>query len=471
MVSFSVLAVILPLSGALALAGVGGPRFGAFANITLSAIGLVLTLLVWWQAQVGPLSALFGVLSGFTGGVAALANARLVMRDSGHTSPRRWRYEHALFQLFLGLNLLGLYTDNIGLLWLALCGEGVAVALGLSLGNSLNALRAAWISLLWGGVGAGLALLGTLLVYLAAQPVLGGGLMAMSFTALSSHAAHFNQSLLILGFILILFGYGSKISLVWFPGGLTQSHTEGAFYLAYVPQALFANVVLLAILRFRHLLQGEAGAGLAAALMLAFAILSLLHAAFAMPRQGNISRFAGILASLQAAISLFAFGVGGVMGVFGGLLQMLLQSLLKTGLFLALADLTSGRGAQTSFLSLRALAQTNKYNFWAFAVALLALSGLPPSGLFVSEFIIIRQTILSRPFLCLPLSIGLGLCALPVLRRAGGMLFRPVPAENHAQAGKGFSLAFVPLGLMFVLAFAMPDFLTRLLIQAAKLLQ
>lgn len=469
--SFSVIAIILPLAGALLLFTVGGPRLGAGFNAILSTIGLALTVLVWEQAQAVPLAEVFGVLSGFAGLLAALANIRLVLQNVGYTSARRWRCYHALFQLFLGLNLLGLYADNIGLLWLALGGETMAIALGISLSESPGALKAAWASMLLGSVGVGLALLGTLLVYLAAQPGLGTSMLSMSFTALSSPALHYNQSLLVLGVILALLGYGTKIFPTLLSSGMPEHHAAGPLYLAYVPQGLFANVVLLAILHFRHLLQEYASADLVDVLLLVFAISSLLFSAFALPRQCDIRRFLGILVSLQSVLSLFAFGVGGMMAIFGGLLQMFLQSLLKTGLFLALAESVGGDKMLSHLMAPRGLSKTKSHNLWAFGVALFALSGLPPSGLFVSQFLIIRQTILYNPWLCLPLSLGLGLCALPVVRYAGSLLFSPMPTEKKRQTGLRLHLSLLPLGLFFVMAFAMPHPLVHLLVQAAGALQ
>lgn len=469
--SFSVIAIILPLAGALLLVPVGGPRLGAVVNAIFSAIELALTILVWEQAQAGPLAEVFGVLSGFAGLLAALANIRLVLQNVGYASAWRWRCHHALFQLILGLNLLGLYADNIGLLWLALGGETMAVALGISLSETPGALRAASASMLLGGVGAGLALLGTLLVYLAAQPGLGANVQSMSFTALSSPALHYNQSLLALGVILALLGYGTQIFRAPLSRGMPAPHAAGPFYLICVPQGLFANVVLLAVLHFRHLLQGHASANLVDVLLLAFAILVLLFSALALPRQRDIPRFVSILMSLQSALSLFAFGVGGMMAIFGGVLQMLLQSLLKTGLFLALAAFVGEDKMSGHLMALRAPFKANKYNLWTLGVALFALSGLPPSGLFVSEFIIIRQTILDNPWLCLPFSVGLGLCALPVVRYAGRLLFLPVTTETKRPRDLRLPLALLPLGLFFLMAFAMPRPLVHLLVQAAGSLQ
>lgn len=470
--NFQLLAIILPLLGALGLSAVGWSRLGAIINMVISAACFALTLMVWRSGQAAPLACLFGVLSGFVGFTAALAN--IWSRGGGASDPyaRYGRYDHALFQVLVGLSLLGLYTDNIGLLWLALATETMAMVFVIGLQGGKAAQEAAWAYMLTNGVCIGLALFGTLLVSLAATPVMETSPASMmSFTALSAAAVHFNQTWLSLGFILILFGYGAKAVLVPLCGWGYGNGAAGPMKLAYTQQGLSSVVALLAILRFRHLVQVNGEPVLPMIFLLAFASLSLFLAAFTMARQSGIRRFCGGMASGQAAISLFAFGIGGPLAVFGGLIQMLLYRLLESGLFLALLRAMEGRGGDDSFVNLRGLSQTNKYVGWVLGLMLFAASGLPPSGLFVSEFIVIHETVLRVSWVCLPLSIGLMLCALPVLRRVVGVLFISMPAAKSQKSGFVINLAMLHLALLLVLAFAMPAPLAHMLAEAAEVLQ
>ena len=159
------------------------------------------------------------------------------------------------------------------------------------------------------------------------------------------------------------------------------------------------------------------------------------------------------------------------MAIFGGLLQMLVQTLLKSGSCLVLIRAVEGRGGDYTFARLRGLPHFNKYLGWVFGAALFAWSGLPPSGLFVGEFIIIDQTILHNPWMCVPLSIGLMLCAMPVLRYTGRVLCAPAPVEKTQKAGWDVNLAVLHLVVLLILAFAMPALLVKLLTAAAGALQ
>ncbi|MBU6448791.1 MAG: hydrogenase 4 subunit F [Rhodospirillales bacterium] len=478
--NFAALAIALPFLAASLLGLAGTPRQGAVANAAACAVLLVLTLAVFWGHGAGlvaadPLGALFGVLTGFIGFTASLVNIGYVSADAARMPTQRWRLYHALFQIVLGASLLGLYADNIGLLWAAMEGGTIAMTLGVSLYRTKRGLEAAWKYFILGGVGIGLALFGTMLVYLAAQPALGAGFAAMSFAALSAHAAQMDGALLTLAFLFILFGYGTKAALVPLHGWLPDAYAEGPAPLTTALSGPLINVALLAILRFRHLLEANPVAMRPGPFLLSLGLASLFLAAFSFSRRRDARRFFGFSSIEQSGISAFAFGIGGPAAIFGGLLHMVLHTLLKSGLFLALIRAASLRGPASpgnyTFSHLRGLLRANKYVAWLLAGCIFALTGLPPSGLFVSEFIIISQTIQRNPYMSLPLGLGLLLCAVAILRNIGPLLFAPAAHEKPKPAGRGMWLVAAHLVLVFLLAFATPGPLVHLLSRAAEALQ
>jgi hydrogenase-4 component F len=482
--NFALLAIALPFLAAVFLGLATTPRIGAIANAVASAALFALTLAVFWHGGAGlvaadRLGALFGAITGFVGLTASLTNIGYVMADEARIPARRWRIYHALFQIVLGASLLGLYADNVGLLWAAMEGGTIAMTLGVSLSRTPTALEAAWKYFILGGVGIGLALFGTMLVYLAAQPALGPGFAAMSFAALSAHATHMDGALLTLAFVFILFGYGTKAALVPLHGWLPDAYAEGPAPLTTSLSGLLINVALLAILRFRHLMEANAAAGGTAMppgpFLLTLGLASLFLAAFSFVRRRDARRFFGFSSIEQSGISAFAFGIGGPAAIFGGLLHMVLHTLLKSGLFLALIRAAGLRGSlapgQYGFSHLRGILHANKYVGWLLGGCVFALTGLPPSGLFVSEFIIISQTIQKNPYMSLPLGLGLLLCAVAILRNIGPLLFSPAPHEKPKKAGWSANLVALHLALVFLLAFAMPVPLVHLLSHAAEALQ
>ena len=477
--------VFLPFLAALVLGLVGSPVGGAIANAGLSFVVFLLTLAVFTAPGSGLIHAdglglLFGVLTGFIALTTALANIGYVRGAQARLATPLWRLYHALCQVVLGATLLGLYADNIGLLWVAVEGATIAATLAVSLPRTASALEAAWKYFILGGVGIGLALFGTMLVYLAAQPALGPGLAAMSFAALSAHAGAMDGSLLTLAFVFILFGYGTKAALVPLHGWLPDAYAEGPAPLTTALSGPMLNLALIAILRFRHLMQVNVSSGGTAMppgpFLLTLGLASIILTGFSLSRRRDARRFFGFSSVEHSGVAVFAFGIGGAAAIFGGLLHMLVHTLVKSALFQALMRGAALRGSAApgnyGFSHLRGMIHSNKYVGWLLGACVFALTGLPPSGLFASEFIIISQTIQRDPYVSLPLGLGLVLCAVAIIRNIGPLVFGHAPPHTrHQKAGIGVNLVGVQLALAFAVAFAMPWFLLHALSSVAAGLQ
>jgi hydrogenase-4 component F len=207
--------------------------------------------------------------------------------------------------------------------------------------------------------------------------------------------------------------------------------------------------------------------------LLALGLASLLLAAFSLRRTRDSRRFFGFSSVLHSGLTAFAFGIGGAPAIFAGLLQMLLHSLIKSALFQTLIRAAALRGgaANFSFHRLRGLPATNKTLGWLLGLSIFALTGLPPSGLFTSEFLIASQTIQRTPLLSLPLGLGLLISAIAIIRLLGPVLFDPPPSSTRQKSGIDTGLIFLNLLAALVLAFAMPWPLVRTLSSIAGALQ
>jgi hydrogenase-4 component F len=483
--SAAVLAIAIPLLSAPVLGLLFTPMRGAYANLGLTAAVFLVTLTVFISPGGGLIHAdtlgfIFGVLTGFVALTTAAQNIAFIRGEQVNGAARRWRVYHAMCQVMLGTTLMGLYADNIGLLWVAVEGATISATLGVSLPRTPTALEAAWKYFVLGGVGIALALFGTMLTYLAAQPALGPGLNAMSFAALSANAAHLDGALLTLAFVFLLFGYGTKAALVPLHGWLPDAYAEGPVPLTATLAGLMLNVALLAILRFRHLMQANVAAGGAAMppgpFLLTLGLASLLLTGFSLARRRDARRFFGFSSIEHSGLAAFAFGVGGAAAIFAGLLHMILHTLIKSALFQALIRSAASRGGagpgQYGFSHLRGMLATNRWLAFALGGCVFALTGLPPSGLFVSEFLIISRTIRLVPVLSLPLGFGLLVCAIAIIRNIGPLVFDKPPAGTVAvPAGRGVVLVYLHLVLVLLIAFAMPATLVTALSAIAAGLQ
>jgi hydrogenase-4 component F len=285
---------------------------------------------------------------------------------------------------------------------------------------------------------------------------------------------------LTLAFVFILFGYGTKAALVPLHGWLPDAYAEGPAPLTTALSGPLLNVALIAILRFRHLLEANAAGGGTALhpgpFLLTLGLASLFLTAFSLSRRRDARRFFGFSSIEHSGIIVFAFGIGGPIAIFGGLLHMLVHTLVKSALYQALIRAAALRGStgpgHYGFSHLRGLIHSNKATAWALCGAIFALTGLPPSGLFASEFIIVSQTIQLNPWVSLPLGLGLLLCAVAILRNIGPLIFGPAPAHTKpVKAGPGIHLVTLHLVLAMLVAFAMPAPLVQLFSSVSAALQ
>ena len=102
--------------------------------------------------------------------------------EIGRLTPTFLRFYHAMYQVLMFAMNLALVANNIGLMWVAIELATLTTVLMVGIYRTHEALEAAWKYFILGSVGIGLALFGTILVYMAARPVVGEGLDAMVWT-------------------------------------------------------------------------------------------------------------------------------------------------------------------------------------------------------------------------------------------------------------------------------------------------
>src|ERR1041385_3835592 len=179
-----------------------------------------------------------------------------------------------------------------------------------------EALEAAWKYFILGSVGIALALFGTILVYMAARPVTGEGLDAMTWTLLIERAGGFDAALLNVAFVFLLLGYGTKVGLAPLHAWLPDAHAEGPTPISAVLSGLLLNVALYALLRFKILLAGNPSALAPGLLMATMGLVTLIFACFMLYRRRDIKRMFAYSSIEHMGIITFAFGIGGALPEF-----------------------------------------------------------------------------------------------------------------------------------------------------------
>jgi hydrogenase-4 component F len=478
---FWVLAI--PLLGGLMMAIFGSRKFAPELNSAMSlgtlAATIVLTIRVINEGPIATSNEQFFVdsfnvfLVALTSFVAFTTSlfSRPYMRIEQHhgkLTVNMLRLYYSMYQLFTFTMLLALLTNNLGILWVAMDAAPLTTVLLVSLYRTPASLEAAWKYFILCGVGIAQALFGTILLYFAAEKVLGAGGTALLWTHLNSVKGQLEPTVLTLSFVFLLVGYGTKVGLAPLHNWLPDAHAEGPTPVSAVLSGLLLNVALYAVIRSKVLVDGALGTHFAGNLMIGFGLLSVVMAAFFLSRQRDVKRLFAYSSIEHMGLMTFAFGMGGPVATFAGMLHMTVHSLTKSAIFFAVGHATQKSGTQL-MENIRGLIKTNPTIGWGLAIGTLAILGMPPFGVFASEFMIITTAMHAYPWTTPFLLTALGVAFAAIFSQVQSMVFgeTKLPRLPHPPA---LLPVFVHLALVLMLGLYIPPYLAEWYRQAAALL-
>jgi hydrogenase-4 component F len=469
--------LVIPATAAAVLALLPGYRLSAALNVLASLATLVaaLSLFVVRPAgglylRVDDLSTVFIALSAFVGFTTSVFSASYIAHEveTGRLTPTRLRFYHAMYQVLMFAMNLALAANNIGLMWVAIELATLTTVMMVAIYRTHEAIEAAWKYFILGSVGIALALFGTILVYVAARPVVGEGAAGMVWTTLVANARAFDPALLNLAFVFLMLGYGTKVGLVPLHAWLPDAHAEGPTPISAVLSGLLLNVALYALLRFKMLLAANPGAVAPGPLMVVMGLVSLIFAGFMLYRRRDIKRLFAYSSIEHMGIIAFAFGMGGPLANFAGLLHMTMHSLTKSAIFFNVGHISQTKGTQ-SIADIRGLTVTHPVLGWSLVASVVAIAGLPPFGIFTSEFLVVSSTFARQPLLAIPLVFGLIVAFGALLLRLQGLAFGE-PSPGAAPAKASYLPMFAHLGLVLAAGVFFPPLITVWFQHVAKLL-
>lgn len=369
------------------------------------------------------------------------------------------RFFYGLYQFFCFTALLILVTNNLGILWVAMeCATLITVLL-VSFYRSKQSLEASWKYLILCGVGLAQALLGTILLFFAAKEV-DGIHNALNWSELHAVSSQLSPTVVSIAFVFILIGYGTKAGFVPLHNWLPDVYGESMTSVLSLLSGILLNLAFYAILRFKIIVDGSVGISFTSPFLLCFGLLNIIIAALFLLRQRDIKRLFAYSSIEHIGIISFAFGIGTSLAIFAGLLHMMAHSLSKTAAFFSAGQIIQIQNT-SRMENIRGIVHQFPSLGWGLLLSSFALIGLPPSALFISEFLIIFATVKDQFWLAIPLTIGLLIAFAAILRQIQRMVFYPNSLENDT---KNLKLSIFPiylhLGLIAMLGLLIPVFLT-----------
>ena len=488
-----VLLIASPLAGGAVLALFGHRDRAAELNVLFSAVTfLAAAALTARIIAGGPLTALdehffidslnvfLVALTAFVALTTSIFSRPYmrIERDHGRVTAAGLRLYHSMYQMFSFAMLLVLTTNNLGIMWVAMEAATLATVLLVALYRTHASLEAAWKYFILCGVGIAQALFGTILLYFAAERILGAGAGSLLWTHLDAVKERLEPTVMSIAFVFLLVGYGTKVGLVPLHNWLPDAHAEGPTPISAVLSGLLLNVALYALIRCKVITDGAlmaadaaggaAGTPFASRLLMGFGLLSVAVAAFFLSRQRDIKRMFAYSSIEHMGLVTFAFGLGGPVASFAGLLHMTVHSLTKSAIFFAVGHAVQKAGTQ-AMDDIRGLVRVNPTVGWGLMLGSAAILGMPPFGVFASEFLILTTAIAQQPWAAPILLLSLGVAFAAILGKVQPMVFGDTTAKRlpHPPA---LVPVFTHLAIVLMLGLYTPPYLADWYRQAARLI-
>lgn len=469
------LVLAFPAAGAMAFGLLGARReapemnvafslgtFLAACALTVRVINQGDQLVAHEQFFVDPFNVFLVTLTAFVGLTTSLFSRPYMRVEMAHgrVTVGRLRLYHSMYQMFMFTMLLALTTNNMGLLWVAMEAATLSTVLLVTLYRTPASLEAGWKYFILCGVGIAQALFGTILLYFAAERVLGAqGVTALLWTHLDTVKSQLEPSVLALAFVFLLVGYGTKVGLAPLHSWLPDAHAEGPTPISAVLSGLLLNVAIYAVVRCKVLVEGALHSPLPSRMLMGFGLLSVVLGAFFLFRQRDIKRLFAYSSIEHMGIITFAFGMGGPVATFAALLHMTVHSLTKSSIFFTVGHAAQKAGSQLMD-NIRGLITLSPTVGWGLMLGVLAILGLPPFGVFASEFLIITTAMREQPWATPILLIALGVAFAAIFGRIQPMVFGETDAQRlpHPPA---LLPVFAHLAIVLVLGLYVPPYLAH----------
>jgi len=318
----------------------------------------------------------------FLASIYAIGYMRLL-----HEEERLFSF-YALFAGFGFTTLVGPLMNNIGIYWIAIELTTLVSTFLVAFERVAESMEAAWKYIMVVSAGISLALLGTVLFYWAGSFVL-GPTYQMTWSVLAGAAPKMNPMLMALAFLLVVVGYGTKVGLAPMHTWLPDAHSESPAPVSAMLSGALLNTAMIGIVRFLGVTRAANLGELPQLVLVAFGALSLLIGALFIVRQQGIKRLMAYSSVEHMGVVALGFGFGGSLGVAGALYHMLNHSLNKSLMFFGAGNMMRAYGTK-EIPKITGVGRFFPTQGALWLAGALAITGAPPFGLFLSEFMIMR---------------------------------------------------------------------------------
>jgi hydrogenase-4 component F len=145
-----------------------------------------------------------------------------------------------------------------------------------------------------------------------------------------------------------------------------------------------------------------------------------------------------------------------------------MHSLTKSGIFFAVGHVAQIKGTQ-KIADIRGLTQTHPWLGWSLVIGVVAIAGLPPFGVFMSEFLVVSSTFARMPLLAIPLVLGIIVALSALFYHLNSIAFGE-PTGSTAPSEASYAPMIVHFGLVLAAGLFLPSTLVSWFRHVAEIL-
>lgn len=298
-----------------------------------------------------------------------------------------------LSHLFVFTMTFSVLANNIALMWVAIEATTLSSVFMVALHKGKKSTESGWKYIVICSIGLAFALYATVLLYSAGFVVINDSHSTMLWTTLMDHAKEINPAALKIIFIFALIGFGTKAGLAPTHTWLPDVHSEGPAPASAMLSGILLKCAILGLMRYYAIVGNSlVGFEYVQTIMIISGLITIFIAALFLIRQHDVKRMFAYHSIAHMGVIAFGLGVGGALGLFAALFHALAHSVTKALAFCVTGNMVKIYGTR-DMTKMGGLIKIAPITAILFGISICSLVGVPGFAIFVSEFMMVQESI------------------------------------------------------------------------------
>lgn len=348
----------------------------------------------WFIADTISLIFVFVIaIIGFLTGIYSLAYIKHD-KEEGILSDGGFKAYYVLFQLFIFTMLLAVLSNNLIMMWVSVEATTLATVFLVGIYQQKSSLEAAWKYIIICACGVAFGLYGCVLIYANASQIMSDTHYAAFWSYTLGYASQLDPTIVKIAFVFVTVGIGTKAGLFPMHSWLPDAHSEAPSPVSALLSAVLLKCAMLVIIRFYILTAQSIGYHFPQMILLILGAISVIYAAFAIFIQKDFKRKLAYSSVENMGIVALCLGFGGYLGVLAALCHVVAHSITKALMFCLSGNVLITYKTR-DLDKIQGILRVAPVTGGLLILGILAISGVPPFAMFVSELAMVIAGIIS----------------------------------------------------------------------------